>query len=503
MKRVISLFLMFLFLVVLAACNGDKDSTKQTATTEPKQTTDNSQEEQYDLNGIDFIIMCDNKNSCDPRSDQYKRMFQQEKIERIQYVEEKYNVKVVFESYPSQASWGGARIRWIIEQSTLGTAPAHVFEISTSQIANLALAGAILPLDDLIEQYGSQYIWPELLEYGKVNGKIYAYHDNYPLADNGIYYNPELIAQYLGEERKYEPTELWLKGEWTWDTFEKLADELNALLDENRAPEDGGPQYVLGGRTYNWAYQMIGANGGQLIDSSFNILVTSDPVLDTLSFLNKLYSKPGMWIDNAPLSNASQPEFRDGNVVFHNGQSYWIFQDNKWKNREFEIAFVPYPTGPNTNEDLSNYHTLNPGITGFVISSAYSKDNIPPGYENLMLHDEIIFKIWNDLQYFPPVDSNTGYHSITDYTDEFYLNRLLPYYGDEKSREAHLSVITKTVPDYFTTFDEAIAHTEGAWMIAIQNVIREGDIRNGMISLEEIMKPVIIEKYGLPEDFYD
>lgn len=510
MKRVLSLLLVLLLTLVLAACNGDTDATTTTKTTQKETsgettepTTTEPDEEEYNLNGIDFVIMCDNKNSCDPRSDQYKRLFRQEKIDRIKYVEEKYNVNVVYETYPSQASWGGARQRWIIEQTTLGNSPAHIYEIQSSEIANLAVQGAILPLDDLIQEYGSPHVWPEALEFGKVEGKYYSYHDNYPVADYGIYYNADLLDKYLGASRRHEPTTLWLEGKWDWEAFEKLADELNSLLDENRPAEDGGPQYVLGGRTYNWAYQMIGANGGHLIDGDFNLHLTTDPVIDTLDFLNDLYEKPGMWIDDAPLSNASQPGFKDGNIAFHNGQSWWIFQDNKWLNRDFEIGFVPYPTGNNTKKDLSNYYVLNSGIVAYVISAAFSKDLIPPGYENLMLHDEIIFKIWHDLQYFPDVDPDTGYSDIKEYADEFYFTRLFPYYGDEASREAHLDIFTKSSPEYFTTFSEAIAHTADSWMIAIQQAIREGDVRNEMISLEEVIKPVVIEKYGLPDNYYD
>ncbi|MDF2699008.1 MAG: putative carbohydrate transporter-like, substrate-binding component [Haloplasmataceae bacterium] len=502
MKKMFSLMLMIAFLVTLVACGGTTtqnttvNTTGATQTTEPEQT--------YDLGGIDFIIMCDNGLKCDPRETVYERLFKAEKIQKITDAEEKYNINVVYQTYPSQASWGGARERWIIEQTSLGNSPAHVYELTSYQIGTLAVQNAISPLDEYIEAYGSELYWPEAMSYGEVNGKKYTYSDSYPLADEGIYYNADLLEYYLGEDRRNEPTELWLDGDWDWDAFRTITNELNDKLDENRTPENGGPQFVLGGRTYNWSYQMIGANGGHLVNPDFTTGVTSDETLNALNFLNELRATPGMWLDNAPLSNASQPEFKDGNVAFHNGQSYWIFQENKWKNRDFDMGFVPYPTGDNTNEDLSNYYINDVyGKASYVISAAYSKDLIPDGYEDLMIHDETIFKIWADLQYFPPKDAETGYASVDAHIDEFYNARLLPYYGDESSRDAHISIIDKSYPDYFYSMSEANNHNEDSYMIKIQDAIVNGDIRNKMLALEDLMQTTLKDKYKLGDEFYN
>ena len=249
--------------------------------------------------------------------------------------------------------------------------------------------------------------------------------------------------------KKNEPLELWKKGEWTWDKFRELTNSLKATLDHQRSDENGGAQYVLGGRTYNWAYGFIGGNGGNLVDNNFNTYLTSKPVLDTLEYLNSLYDVPGMWIDDADLSNTSQPQFSAGNVVFQDGESWHINASNKWGNANFDINYVPFPVGPNAEEDLSNYKLLQ--VTGkptHVVSSTFSKANIPAGYEDLMIHDETIFKIWADLQYFP--------ETIEDVQDDFYNTRLLPSYQHEDSRNIHLDLIDNTYPDNFYSVIESI-----------------------------------------------
>lgn len=461
------------------------------------------EQSKIDLNGIEFVIMVDNKDRANPRSASYERLFRNEKIERMDYVENKYNINIVYKNYPSNATWGGARERWIIEETTNGN-PPHIFEVTSNSVGTLAQQKVITPLDDYIEMYGNKGFWNEKSLFSIVNGKNYGYDDQYTIADEGIYYNSDLLAAILGEENRNLPTEKWLAGTWTWEEFEKLAKNLNTRLDQNRTPENGGPQYVLGGRVYNWAYGMFGTNGGQLVSSDYKTHLTSAPVLETLEFLNGLYSEEGMWKGEAPLDNAAEPEFAQGNIVFHNGQSYWLMVSNKWLNTDFNIDFVPYPVGPRAEADKSQYRVNHVnGMPVHVISSFYDKNNIPAGYEDMMIHDETIFKIWADLQYFQDVDPLTGQSDIEPIKDDFYTTRLFSYYASEVSREAHLSIINLASPDFFYTVDEAKNHNDVAYMIKIQSAIRDGEIRGVMEATEVALRAVLIQKYKLPNNYYD
>lgn len=482
MKKALYVLLLTLTIFGLAACN---------KTEEPNESGGD-----INLRGDTFTIMADFADRVDPRSEKYERLFREEKIKRLNEVQEKYNVKIEYVSYPSNASWGGARERWIVEQSSMGSAPAHVYEVSSTSIGTLAVQEAILPLDHLIKEYGNEAFWPEKKLFGKVLDKHYSYDDNYVLSDDGLYYNTDLLARVLGSDRKLEPTEQWLAGEWTWDSFEKLALELKEGLDHTRSQEEGGPEYVFGGRTYNWVYPMVGANGGVIVDSNFKSHLSSEPVYDTISLLGRLYQVDGMWKDDAMLNNASQPEFTAGNIAFHNGSSWHINANNKWGNADFPINFVPYPVGPNVKADMSNYavnHVY--GKSSFVISSSYSKDNVPEGYEDKMIYDEIIFQIWDDLQYFPEIDEETGYGALDPIKNDFYAVRLLNDYGDEVSREAHLSIFDLAKPDLFYSIPESQAHLEDSYMLMIQQAIREGDIRQVLKSTESELQAKLDERF--------
>ncbi|WP_025724524.1 ABC transporter substrate-binding protein [Acholeplasma granularum] len=497
MKKIFIILTSVLFLFVLVACGPGTNEPDPNPDPDPNPNPDPDPDEtKYDLGGIDFVIMVDNGQRSDPRSSIYERLFKEEKAALISKVEEKYNIKVVFQTYPTNASWGGARERYIIEESALKTQSAHVYEIISTSLGNLAEQDAIVPLDDYIDAYGSKNFWESKKAFGLVKGSYYGYDDQFPIADKGLYYNVDLMGRVLGTTRKNEPLELWKKGEWTWEKFAELANTLKSGLNHLRSDEDGGPQYVFGGRTYNWAYGFIGANGGQLVDDEFNTYLTSKPVLDALEYLNGLYQVPGMWIDDASLSNTSQPQFSAGNVVFQDGESWHITASNKWGNANFPINFIPYPVGPNINEDKSNYRSLYVGgKSTHVISSSFAKANIPPGYEDLMIHDEIIFKIWADMQYFP--------ETLEEVQDDFYNTRLRSSYESADSREIHLELIDNTYPDNFYSVAESLNQVEGSFMLMIQQSIRSGDVRNVMTSTESSLRAILIERFKLGEGFYN
>lgn len=484
MKKIFSAFIIFVTMFALVACKKDKP----TPTPDP--------ENDINLNGEDFVIMANQTSSVDPRLGTYQGLFKNEKVKAIEDVEKKYNVNVKYVNYPSDAAWGGQRERWIIEQSQSGTAPAHVFEVSSTSVGTLATRDAILPLDDLIETYGPKGYWSEKLVFGEVLGKNYLFDDVYAYSDDGLYYNSELLGNILGKERALEPTKLFLEGKWDWAAFEKLANELNEQLDHERPAAEGGPQYVMGGRTYNWAYPMIGANGGVIVDSNFKSNLNSTPVMDTLDFLSKLYRSTGMWLDDAPLNNASQPEFTAGNIVFHQGISWHIAASNKWGNAKFPIDFVPYPAGTNVTNGNGTYavnHVY--GKPSYAISSAFSKANIPAGYEDKMIHDETIFRIWTDLQHFPEVDATTGKISTVPFEDEFYSTRLFSSYNSSESIEAHLSIFNLAKPDFFYSLPEAQGHVEGSYMLTMQSAIHMNTVRATMESLNNEVQAKLDEKF--------
>jgi len=491
-KKILSILIALLLCFALIACDKTNNNSNGNGNGNGNGNNNNEEvEKTYDLGGIDFNIRCNVAERIDPRNSEFERMYRNEKMRNIEKVEKKYNIKVNYLNYPSNASWGVERDNWIIQQAQQGLTDSHVFEVTSNSVANLAVQGAILPLDDLIEKYGNKGLWAKKRSFGTILGQSYVYDDVYSQAEEGIYYNSELLATILGEDRKLEPTKLWAEGKWTWEAFANLAHEINRSLDHERSEAEGGPQYVMGGRTYDWLYPMVGTNGGRLVDSNFNSHVNSEEVIDTINYLNSLYQVPGMWIDDAVMSNPVQPEFRNGNVVFHAGESWYLIVSNWWGGLEFDLDFVPYPVGPNAQEDRSKYiQTKVKTEASFVISSAFSKDKIPVGYENMELHDELIFQIWNDLLYFPEIDETTGEADLEDIKMNFYATRLMPFYAHEESRLAHLDIYTLAEIDHLYSVYEG----EASYRVKFEEAIRHGDARNKMESLHSELQNVLNDK---------
>jgi hypothetical protein len=219
-----------------------------------------------------------------------------------------------------------------------------------------------------------------------------------------------------------------------------------------------------------------------------------------------------MWeYTSAALSNATCPQFKEGNIAFHNGEPYWIYDSSKWLGYDFEMGFVPYPTGPNTESDLSNYYINEVyGKPAYVVSSSYSLDKVAPGYENIAFHEETIFRIWADMQYFPEIDPETGYASTDVIVEEWVFNTLELYYsaeGDNASIEAHKSVMFKGYPDYFYSLYYARSQDETkSFMLDIQASIISGNVRDSMIDLVARIHQEFLDTYkniGLDEHYYD
>ena len=506
LKHLLLVLVFTVFLGTMLGCNENVTTTLFT-TTGNNTVSSTEGEEVPNMMGQDFIIMVDKASSTDPRSDSYTGNWKNEKIALIENVEQKYNIHVVYKTYPADAVWGGGRERFIITNSLNDTPQAHIYEMPSYSVAVLAEGGAILPLDTLIEKYGNPGYWPEKAAFGTVLGKQYSYDDAYPLAGQGIFYNISLLEELLGEGKGTLPSDLWLEGQWDWQAF---TDICNQLLPGISAKHIDGAA-VIGGRPYNWAYQMLGANGVHVVTTDLRSELDTQPAIDTLSYLNGLISIPGMWeYTSAALSNATVPQFKEGNVAFHNGEPYWMYDSSKWLGFDFEMGFVPYPVGPNVNEDLSNYYINEVyGKTAYVVSSSYSLDKVQPGYENIAFHEETIFRIWADMQYFPEIDSNTGYASRDKIVEEWSFNTLELYYSsmnDNASLKAHKSVMFKGYPDYFYSLYYARSQdATKSFMLDIQSAIISGNIRDEMIDLVARIQQEFIDTYsnlGLTEDYY-
>lgn len=450
-----------------------------------EQTTTAKKEEENKINlrGKEFIIISNAPTTADPRNTEYTGINREQKIERINYVEQKYNCKVVYKGYP--VGWGQARDQWIVEQAVAGEPAGHVFEISTSSVAYLAVNDAILALDEFITTYEMDDTYTGFSrEYGKFLGKTYTYTDRYPYNDNVLFYNKSLLEE-LGYKEGEMPADLWNKGEWTWDKYKEMATEINAKF-------QGSSRYFMTGRNYDYAFQFIHANGSSVVDSDLNVNIKNPEVIEALQYIADLYKiGDNVFKDDAPLEDTCDVVFKNGDSVFQWGQTWYAKNASKLGQVTFDLDAVPVPYN-NNKEGVTkdNYMDTYAGVTmwgaaTFVISSSYDIKNIQPGYEDYFLHGETIFRIWNDLQYF--TDSETV-------KDEYVLTNYYQSYKSESAIEAHISTMEAHRLDlYYSLGVDATGFNADGINMLLQAAMKEDAVRSSVDSLYERMETIINE----------
>ena len=501
MKRRLMLFGIACLFFCLTACGETTTATTTTtqgttsSTTNGGNTTTQSvAENKINLRGEDFIIISNAPETGDPRKEAYTGINKEEKIAAIDYVQEKYNCNVVYKGYASNATWGTARDNWIIENSIAGTPAGHVFEISTSSVAILADNNAILPLDDYIAKFNmdDKYL-KECRDYGSFLGQTYTYTDRIPFNDNIIFYNYDLLKE-LGYSDDEMPANLWNKGEWNWTKFKQMVKDLNGKFADS-------DKVALTGRTYNYAMQLINANGGVMLSSDLEVGINSPESIEAIEYVAELYHiGDNDWKDDAPFEDTCDVHFKNGKSVFQDGQTWYALNGSKLLNVDFDLDIVPFPyndkNGTVDYEEAMEYYANITvwGAATYVISSGYDISKIPAGYEDMFLHGELIFQIWNDLQYFSDLEDCKYSYIATNYE---------PAYAHEASVTAHESIMDAKHHrlDLLYSLGEVANHYAEGITAGIENGVKAGksEIRAKTTELEARMKASVDELFGTQE----
>ena len=149
-------------------------------------------------------------------------------LARVAEIEEKYNCNIE-SSYGDVADMTGAYAANI--------PVADIFECRLKHYFNVYKAGYVLPLNDIpnVDTSDGKYGSEAFLEAFTWNGDIVATYGQYwgfsPLGfTNALYYNPEIFIMI----NEPNPAELYEAGEWTWDSFERIAEACASISTEDK-----------------------------------------------------------------------------------------------------------------------------------------------------------------------------------------------------------------------------------------------------------------------------
>ncbi|WMJ90418.1 ABC transporter substrate-binding protein [Anaerocolumna sp. MB42-C2] len=235
-------------------------------------------------------------------------------------------IHVNFEASPSDGY-----SQQLITQLAGGTA-ADVIFVEDTMISQLVKNGTIAGMTDFLasaDSYVKEDDFDESVWGAAKNGdEIYGLSvDCNPVV---MYYSPSMLAE-LGIE---EPQELFEKGEWTWDNFDKICSALQ---------ENGKSGMIQSGdniRLYNWVF----ANGGSVWDG--DTYKFDDKAKEAFKYVCERL-KDGRFVYGGTLPNGQGED-----AMFMSNQTGFIVA-GRWLTKTFydegiDFDYIPYPSSDGT-----------------------------------------------------------------------------------------------------------------------------------------------------------
>lgn len=465
MKKIVSIFVLFLFAVTMAACDGGEASTttenqgtQETTTTGSNGDTDTTVT--HSGPPTEIIIMHGAPYEIDPFREDYTGTEQLERQQLQEQVESQYNVEITYKAYPSSAAWGPSRVSSITQASVAGEPLADVYWITSDWIQELVSGNAIADVSPYMDTIGENI--PDAYEdIGEYKGGIYGFDSYTPTIDGGLFYNADLVEN-LGVAN---PTQLFLDDEWDWSRFEQWATDVQTALD---GQDD--EMYALGGMLSYYAKYMITLNGGSLINKQTGqVGFAQAPALETYQFLTNLYEKNVF--EPSPQYDAGSPMWQSGKVALHPGSLWFVTADNRWGTIPFELGFVPYPVADDYTDEY-----VTP-ISGLAIMSLAS--GMEPERE------ELVFTVWNALQLW-----KTDAEEATDFE-----MTLLTKFDKQIYVDAYMEIYDNVYLD-ITNAIGISAYGENGWVANINGAIRDGEARTAVDTIRPIYQAALEDYLG-------
>lgn len=385
---------------------------------------------------VDIVIMHGAPYEVDPFRQDYTGKQQAIRQQLQRQAEEKYNVRVRYIEYPSNAPWGNDRVQAIINASRSGNPMAHIYWTTSDWTQALVSGNAIVPVDQYLSTIGKN-ISEETKTLGTFKEKVYAFQTGKPTVENGLFFNDDLLEE-LGIEN---PAQLFLDGEWTWSKFEAWAKQAQTKL-----AVQGDDYAVLGGNPNVYAQYMVPLNGGTLINRrTLTVGFAQKTALDTYDFLVSLWE--AKLFETSGQYDAGSPAWQAGKVLMHPGALWFKNADNRWKNLNFDLGFVPYPR---SDSYKGKYVSPVSGVAVYNLAAGYSADI-----------QELAFKVWNEIQIWQTDEEFKNEFEdalIQSYNKDIYIDAILEIYD-----KAELELIFALG---IGTYDA------NSWFIKINNAIK-------------------------------
>jgi hypothetical protein len=182
-----------------------------------------------------------------------------------------------------------------------------------------------------------------------VGDGVYGFVTSYQ-GTEGLVYNRAMIEE-AGME--YTPTEMFMQGKWSYNDFYDYMVELQSKLPEGTWAFFIDPNY--------WNIFASAANGTAAVSNDLELTMTSEPYIETMEFLQKLWNAGVCRMPNVTESggydNWGTPAatFDKGVEVAMTHRAGW--QYGGLNNNGIDWGFVPYPWGSNVTLGVEGDYT--------------------------------------------------------------------------------------------------------------------------------------------------
>jgi len=327
------------------ASNGDNDSTKPVTDNDGDNSNDNGESGAIN-DETGFLTRAD-------YHEEYRDKFKGQTLTVWTWWDMPETDKEAWETF-SEAT--GAEIDWVIvawadyqekliASVSSGTGPDIVF-FGPEAMPNYVRKKIILPVSDYVDfsrpaftTYSPQVT--KIQEYFTMDGKIYAIIDLGP-GSHKLYYRKDLLEN-AGLE---DPYELFVNGEWTWDKWFELMEDVTQDLDGD------GQNDVWGFDAWMGCQQFVYTNGTSfVVDGKF--AVTTPEFIEALEYYKRLKQPNYVW---KPWEEGKDPQSNliSGATAF-NYWGHWEI-DNFRENIGDNLGFVPFPKGPSAKTEMADYY---------------------------------------------------------------------------------------------------------------------------------------------------
>lgn len=315
-------------------------------------------------------------NYKDPVSGEYtmSEEAREQKLKVLDHIRETLNVELEFVQYPGDTGE-------VLLQSVLAGDPlCDIARIYTYGAGGVLGQNILQPLDE----------WEDLLSEEappKVFDKYYFLRLG---GDNNITFLPlmynidyiEAVDALKVDGKTVYPTDLYLKGEWTWSTFKDYLDKIDKHYTNSQAPERPEKRIeAFWSSHYDLGLQAVHSAGGSIYGRN-GLEVESEATKEAVAFTEELIQTGLIYVQNEGQENQ---DIVDGRESIGRGETVFsLIEDWKTKGASQKLAekgqsmgYIPFPRPDHMAFDDPNYRDCRIPGESYAILKGMDPEKIP------------------------------------------------------------------------------------------------------------------------------